>query len=163
MKKRDAATGRRYCILQNEVLRLVRRDKQYSNLLSLQKACNNPKVLWSLTDQALGKDCPSLPASITGANGPTTTYMVMRTNSSSTRWTTFERRHYSLDCRRRSPTLMGRFPTPSRRPAKSRRMRPTLRRRSTTSGRRPTTTPCPIATSPASTSISRTRRGLQRR
>jgi hypothetical protein len=29
--------------------------------------------LWHLADQALGKDRPSLPASITGANGPTTT------------------------------------------------------------------------------------------
>jgi hypothetical protein len=37
--------------------------------LSLKKASNNPKVLWHLADQALGKDRPSLPASITGANG----------------------------------------------------------------------------------------------
>jgi hypothetical protein len=75
MKKRDAATGRRYRILRNEVSRLVKRDKQDSNLLSLKKACNDPKVLWSLADQALGKDRPSLLASITGANGPTTTPM----------------------------------------------------------------------------------------
>jgi hypothetical protein len=75
MKKRDAATGKRYRGLRNEVSRLVRRDKQDSNLLSLTKAKNDPKVLWSLADQALGKDRPSLPASITGANGPTTTPM----------------------------------------------------------------------------------------
>jgi hypothetical protein len=31
--------------------------------------------LWQLADQALGKDRPSLPASINGANGPTTTPM----------------------------------------------------------------------------------------
>jgi hypothetical protein len=75
MKKRNAATGRRYPILRNEVSRLIRRDKQASNLLSLKKASNDPKVLWSLANQALGKDCPSLPATITGANGPTTTPM----------------------------------------------------------------------------------------
>jgi hypothetical protein len=45
MKKRDAATGRRYHSLRNEVSRLVRRDKQDSNLLSLKKASNDPKVL----------------------------------------------------------------------------------------------------------------------
>jgi hypothetical protein len=75
MKKRNAATGRRYRSLRNEVSGLVRRDKQDSNLLSLKKASNDPKVLWRLADQALGKDRPSLPASITGANGPTTTPM----------------------------------------------------------------------------------------
>jgi hypothetical protein len=75
MRKRDSATGRRYHNLRNEVSRLVRRDKQDSNLLSLKKASNDPKVLWHLADQALGKDHPSLPASITGANGPTKTPM----------------------------------------------------------------------------------------
>jgi hypothetical protein len=75
MKKRNAATGRRYRDLRNEVSRLVRRDKQDSNLLSLKKASNDPKVLWQLVDQALGKDRPSLPASINGANSPTTTPM----------------------------------------------------------------------------------------
>jgi hypothetical protein len=55
MKKRDAATGRRYRDLRNEVSRLVRRDKQDSNLLSLKKAGNDPKVLWHLADQALRK------------------------------------------------------------------------------------------------------------
>jgi hypothetical protein len=75
MRKRDSATGKRYRNLWNEVSRLVRRDKQDSNLLSLTKANNDPKVLWSLADEALRKDRPSLPASITGANGPTTTFM----------------------------------------------------------------------------------------
>jgi hypothetical protein len=75
MRMRDSATGKRYRNLPNEVSRLVRRDKQDSNLLSLKKACNDPKVLWHLADQALEKDRPSLPASITGANGPTTTPM----------------------------------------------------------------------------------------
>jgi hypothetical protein len=75
MRKRDLATGKRYRDLRNEVSRLVRRDQQDSNLLSLKKASNDPKVLWHLADQALGKDRPSLPASITGANSPTTTPM----------------------------------------------------------------------------------------
>jgi hypothetical protein len=75
MRMRDSATGKRYCNLRKEVSQLVRRDKQDSNLLSLKKACNDPKVLWQLEDQALGKDRPSLPASITGANSPTTTPM----------------------------------------------------------------------------------------
>jgi hypothetical protein len=75
MRMRDSATGKRYRDLRNEVSRLVRRDKQDSNLLSLMEVCNDSKVLWQLADQALGKDRPSLPASITGANGPTTTPM----------------------------------------------------------------------------------------
>jgi hypothetical protein len=74
MKKRDTDTGKRYRNLRNEVTQLVRRDKQDSNLLSLNKAKNDPKVLWGLADQALGKDHPSLPASVTGVDGnPTTT------------------------------------------------------------------------------------------
>jgi hypothetical protein len=75
MRKRNSATGKRYCNLRNEVSRLIRRDKQDSNLLSLKKARNDPKVLWQLGDQELGKVRLSLPASITGANGPTTTPM----------------------------------------------------------------------------------------
>jgi hypothetical protein len=72
MKKRDAATGKRYRSLRNEVTCLVRRDKQDSNLLSLAKAKNDPKVLWGLANQALGKDGPSLPGSISGADGNAT-------------------------------------------------------------------------------------------
>jgi hypothetical protein len=74
MKKHDTATGKRYRNLQTEVIRLVRRDKEDSNLLSLKKTKNDPKVLWGLADQALGKDRPSLPASVTGVDrNPTTT------------------------------------------------------------------------------------------
>jgi hypothetical protein len=61
MRKRDSATGKKYLNLRNKVSRLVRRDKQDSNLFSLKKACNDPKVLWQLADQALGKDRPSCP------------------------------------------------------------------------------------------------------
>jgi hypothetical protein len=74
MKKRDTASGKRYHSLRKEVTRLVRRDKQDSNLLSLEKKKNDPKVLWGLADQALGKDRPSLPASVNGVDGnPTAT------------------------------------------------------------------------------------------
>jgi hypothetical protein len=74
MKKRNAATGKRYRSLPNKVTRLVRRDKQDSNLLSLKKAKNDPKVLWCLADQALRKDRPSLPGSVNGVDGnPTAT------------------------------------------------------------------------------------------
>jgi hypothetical protein len=175
MRKRDLATGRRYRELRNEVSRLVRRDKPDSNLLSLKKAGNNPKVLWHLADQALGKDRPSLPASITGANSPTETPMeaaeVMNQFFLDKVDDLQNKKHYSPDCRRRRPTLLGRSSTSSRRPATSRRKRPTSRRRwptsrrrSTTTCRRPTTTPCLIATSaPPSTSSSRTRRGCRRR
>jgi hypothetical protein len=58
-KKSDTASGKRYRGLRNEVSRLVRRDKQDSNLLSLAKAKNDPQVLWSLADLALGKDRPT--------------------------------------------------------------------------------------------------------
>jgi hypothetical protein len=74
MKKRHTATSKRYRSLHNKVTRLVRRDKQDSNLLSLKKAKNNTKVLWGLADPALGKDCPSLPASVNGVDrNPTAT------------------------------------------------------------------------------------------
>jgi hypothetical protein len=73
MKKHDAATGKRYRSLCNKVTRLGRRDKQDSNLLSLAKAKNNPKVLWGLADQALGKNRPSLPALVTGVDRNATT------------------------------------------------------------------------------------------
>jgi hypothetical protein len=72
MKKRNAATGKRYRSLRNEVTRLVRRDKQDSNLLSLKKAKNDPKVLWGLADQALGKNRLSLPASVNNVDGNST-------------------------------------------------------------------------------------------
>jgi hypothetical protein len=74
MKKRDTATSKRYRSLRNEVTRLVRRDKQDGNLLSLKQAKNDLKVLWGLADQALGKDRPCLPASVNGMDGnPMTT------------------------------------------------------------------------------------------
>jgi hypothetical protein len=74
MKMRNAATGKRYYSLPNKVTRLVRGDKQNSNLLSLKKAKNEPEVLWGPADQALGKDRPSLPASVNGVDkNPTAT------------------------------------------------------------------------------------------
>jgi hypothetical protein len=44
MKMCDAASCRKYRTLRNKLTRLVRRDKQTSNLLSHSKANNNPKV-----------------------------------------------------------------------------------------------------------------------
>jgi hypothetical protein len=74
MKMRDAASGRKYRNLSNDLTHLVRRDKQASNLLSLNKAHNYPKVLWGLADQVLGKDRPSFPSTVTSTEGiPTTT------------------------------------------------------------------------------------------
>jgi hypothetical protein len=62
MRMRNSATGRRYRDLRNELSRHVRRDKQDSNLLSLKKASNDPKVLWHLADQELGvQTAPPLP------------------------------------------------------------------------------------------------------
>jgi hypothetical protein len=75
MRMRDSATGRRFRNLLNEVSWLVRSDKQDSNLLSLKKANNDPKVLWHLADQTLGNNPLSLPATIIGANSPTETPM----------------------------------------------------------------------------------------
>jgi hypothetical protein len=74
MKMCNAASGREYLNLRNKVTHLLRRDKQASNLLSLNKVHNDPKVLWRLADQALGKDRPSLPSTVTSAEGtPTST------------------------------------------------------------------------------------------
>jgi hypothetical protein len=69
MKQRDKANGKRYRCLRNEVTRLVRRDKQASNVATLAKSNNNPKVLRHLADEALGKDRPSLPSTLVNAAG----------------------------------------------------------------------------------------------
>jgi hypothetical protein len=167
MRMRDSATGRRYRDLRNEVSRLVRRDKQDSNLLSLMKACNDPKVLWQLADQALRKDRPSLPASITGANGPTTTpmeaadvmnkYFIDKVDD--LRKKALLPRETPEDLQETPDDLQETPDNPRMRPT-SRRRSTTLRRRSMTTCRRPTTTPCLIATSPPpSTSSSQMRRG----
>jgi hypothetical protein len=55
MKKRDATTGKRYRSLSNEVTRLVRRDRQDSNLLSLAKAKTNPRSCGALRIRHSGK------------------------------------------------------------------------------------------------------------
>jgi hypothetical protein len=72
MKMRNAASGRKYRNFRNEVTHLIRRDKHASNLLSLNKAHNDPKVLWGLADQALGKDRLSLPATVNSTDGTPT-------------------------------------------------------------------------------------------
>jgi hypothetical protein len=158
MRKRDLATGRRYRDLRNEVSRLVRRDKQDSNLLSLKKACNDPKVLWHLADQALGKDCPSLPASITSANGPTETPL----EAAEVMNQFFLDKVDDLQKKALLPRLLEETPDVAGEVLHIQQEWPTLRRRSMPSCRRPTTTPRPLATShPPSTSSSRTQRERQ--
>jgi hypothetical protein len=167
MKKRDAATGKRYCSLGNEVTRLVRRAKQDSNLLSLAKAKNDPKVLWGLADQALGKDRPSLTALITGVDGNATT-TPMEAAEVMNRF--FVDKVDDL-CKKallpqvsdEVPTSQGRCPTSPGRCPTTRRMSARSRRRSTTSSRRPTTTSRPDITSQNSSSSLQMRREPQRR
>ncbi len=66
MEKRDLATSRpAYRVLRNKVTSLVRRDRLNTNLTKLTKAKGDPKVLWNLANQALGKAGRTpLPASI---------------------------------------------------------------------------------------------------
>jgi hypothetical protein len=53
IKMGKAASGKRYRNLRNKMTHLVRRNNQDSNLLSLKRANNDPKVLWGLADLAL--------------------------------------------------------------------------------------------------------------
>jgi hypothetical protein len=55
MKKCDAATGKRYRGLRNEVSRLVRRDKQDSNLFSLAKPKRIPRSCGALQIRHSGR------------------------------------------------------------------------------------------------------------
>ncbi len=66
MKQRDAASHTHdYKKLRNKVTSLVRRDKLKSNLDRLAKAKGDPKALWNLANEALGKSTASpLPATL---------------------------------------------------------------------------------------------------
>ena len=64
MTVRDQASGRQYRSLRNRVSSLVRRDRLRSNLAKLSKANGDPKILWRLANEAMGKVKSSLPASI---------------------------------------------------------------------------------------------------
>ena len=71
MRLRDRATGREYRHLRNRVASMVKRDRLCTNLDKLRKSNNDPRVIWSLANSALGKSNASLPSSIT-VNGKTT-------------------------------------------------------------------------------------------
>ena len=73
MAARDAARAtNQYRALRNKASSLVRRDKLRSNLQQLQKAKGDPKKVWNLANQALGKSSySSLPTSLTVNGVPT--------------------------------------------------------------------------------------------
>jgi hypothetical protein len=65
MRARDNAKGKAgYKQLRNRVSFLVRGDKQRSNMEKLAKSRGNPRVLWELANAAMGKNRPTLPASL---------------------------------------------------------------------------------------------------
>jgi hypothetical protein len=73
MKLRDhVAMGRRYRKLGNRFSVFVERDKRKSNQSKLTKSKDNPRVLWELTNNALGKQGASLPQSINNVDGSMT-------------------------------------------------------------------------------------------
>jgi hypothetical protein len=71
MKQRDAAIAGtpRYRALRNAPNRLVKCDKLASNTETLSKASSDPRVLWQLANDALGKAPASLPPALVKAAG----------------------------------------------------------------------------------------------
>jgi hypothetical protein len=71
MKRRDSARAGtpRFRALRNVANRLVKRDKLASNTKTLSKASSNPRVLWQLANDALGKAPASLPPALVNAAG----------------------------------------------------------------------------------------------
>eukprot|EP00095_Tigriopus_kingsejongensis_P011402 maker-scaffold68_size422247-snap-gene-3.22 protein:Tk11402 transcript:maker-scaffold68_size422247-snap-gene-3.22-mRNA-1 annotation:"PREDICTED: uncharacterized protein LOC100161421" len=61
MEERDHAEGKDYKRLRNRVVSLAKRDRLQSNLTKLQQAGSNPKLLWKLAGDALGKQRDALP------------------------------------------------------------------------------------------------------
>jgi hypothetical protein len=66
------AKGRRYRKLRNRCSVLVERDKRNSNQSKLTKSKDDPRVLWELANDALGKQRTSLPQSVNNAKGSMT-------------------------------------------------------------------------------------------
>jgi len=65
MERRDNAKPGTYRQLRNRVSALVRRDRLRTNLAKLDKAKGDPKALWRLANEALGKPASaSLPSSL---------------------------------------------------------------------------------------------------
>eukprot|EP00095_Tigriopus_kingsejongensis_P005098 maker-scaffold161_size295871-snap-gene-0.10 protein:Tk05098 transcript:maker-scaffold161_size295871-snap-gene-0.10-mRNA-1 annotation:"map kinase-activating death domain isoform x3" len=71
MRARDSAKPGTYRQLRNRVSALVRRDRLMTNLNKLDKASGDPKALWKLANEALGKPSASLPPSLS-VNGVST-------------------------------------------------------------------------------------------
>jgi hypothetical protein len=69
MPQRDKAHGAAYRYLRNRCADMVKQDKRASNLSELAKVKGDPQALWELANQALGKNMPSLPASVVDASG----------------------------------------------------------------------------------------------
>ena len=62
--ERDNAPRNKYKALRNKVSSMVRRDKLRHNWNTLKCSGNDPKVLWGLANAAVGKNRPTLPASL---------------------------------------------------------------------------------------------------
>jgi hypothetical protein len=71
MKRRDYARAGtlRFKALRNAANRLVKRDKLASNTETLSKASSDPRVLWQLANDALGKALASLPPALVNGAG----------------------------------------------------------------------------------------------
>jgi hypothetical protein len=71
MKRRDSARAGmpRFCVLRNATNRLVKREKLASNAETLAKSSRDPRVLWQLSNNALGKGPPSLPPALVNSTG----------------------------------------------------------------------------------------------
>jgi hypothetical protein len=74
MKRRDLARAGtlRFRALRNAANRLVKQDKLANNAETLAKASRDPRVLWQLANDALGKAPPSLPPALVNATGSMT-------------------------------------------------------------------------------------------
>jgi hypothetical protein len=71
MKRRDSARPgtQRFCVLRNATNRLVKWDKLTSNSETLAKSSSDPRVLWQLANDALGKAPASLPRRLSTRRG----------------------------------------------------------------------------------------------
>jgi hypothetical protein len=72
MRVRDTAKGDAYHKAKKRVTALVRRDKVLANTRRLAESKNCPRVPWEISNAAIGKQRPSLPASVTAADGSKT-------------------------------------------------------------------------------------------
>jgi hypothetical protein len=75
MKRRDSAKAgtQRFWVLRKATNRLLKQDKLTSSAETLAKSSNDPRVLWQLANNALGKAPLSLPPAFINAAGSMTT------------------------------------------------------------------------------------------